>query len=286
MNKFMVKLPFYITNAFTTNPFEGNPAGVVLNADEIEKEKMQKIAAEIKASETAFVMESDKADYKIRFFSPKKEVSLCGHATIASFHTMMEEGIIRGKKFMVETMAGIINVYFMHNLIFMEQRPAVFRETEVEREIIAKALGIKEEEIAEYPIEGVSTGLFSLKVPINDLRAMEKMQPDFEKIKKVCSETSTGAIFAFTFETVEPQCYVHARCFAPLYGVNEDPVTGTANGALGVYLKKHKLLERNPYRAEQGIEMGRKGIVMVDVGEKVRIGGEACIVISGKIEIS
>ncbi len=280
----MAKIPFYLTNAFTKNPFEGNPAGVVLDADDMEKEKMQKISAEIKASETAFVMESDKADHKIRFFSPKREVSLCGHATIASFHTMMEEGMIRGEKFRVETMAGMINVYFIHDIIFMEQKPAVFRGIKVGKEEVARALGIKEGEIAEYPVEAVSTGLFSLNVPINSIEAMEKMKPDFEKIKDVCRKTSTGAIFAFTFETLDPRCYVHARCFAPLYGVNEDPVTGTANGALGAYLKKHKLLEKNPYRAEQGVEMGRKGIVMVDVRERVRVGGEACIVLRGKIE--
>jgi len=95
-----------------------------------------------------------------------------------------------------------------------------------------------------------------------------------------------GSIFAFTFETLNEDSFVHARCFAPLYGINEDPVTGTANGALGAYLKKHGLLKSMIYKSEQGYEIGRDGTVFVDVsGDKVKVGGKAYIALQGEVNL-
>ena len=280
----MVKVPFYLARAFTKNPLQGNPAGVVLDAEMLNDDEMQRIAAEIGASETAFVMKSNKADYRMRFFSPEIEVELCGHATIAAFHTMIEMGLMRSEKARVETRAGIINMEIIGKIVFMEQMPAIFKEVNIEKEKVAKSLGINGEYISDLPMESVSTGLFSLNVPIKNLEGMRKMNPDFEMVKEVCREAGAGSIFAFTFETIHQECMIHARCFAPLYGVNEDPATGTANAALGAYLKKHGLLEKNPYRVEQGIEMGREGKIIVEVGKRVRVGGEACLVMRGEIE--
>ncbi|KAA0002664.1 MAG: PhzF family phenazine biosynthesis protein, partial [Thermoplasmata archaeon] len=241
-------LPFYIVNAFTNKPFKGNPAGVVLHADDLDEKIMQKIASQLKCSETAFVMKSNKADYLLRFFSPLKEVDLCGHATIATFHTMAKEGLVRKNEIKTETKAGILGIEIRENEIFMEQAKPIFKEIDMEREKIANALRIEEKEIGNLPIEAVSTGLFSLNVPIKHLEIIQKMEPDFEKVKKICEESEVGALFAFTFETVSKECFVHSRCFAPLYGVNEDPVTGTANGALGAYLAKHGMLKSNKYK--------------------------------------
>lgn len=281
----MMKVPFYIVNAFTDKPFKGNPAGVVLQADELDYKTMQKIAAELKFSETAFVMNSQKADYKVRFFTPKKEVDLCGHATVATFHVLSKEGILRKNEVKMETKAGVLDIEIKGEEVFMEQAKPIFKEIKISRERIAEALGMDKSEIADLPIEAVSTGLFSLNIPIKSLQAMQNMKPHFDKIKEICIEIDVGLFFPFTFETVNKDCFVHARCFAPLYGINEDPVTGTANGALGAYLAKHGLLKNKTYRAEQGCETGREGIVSVEVNEKVKIGGKACITVKGKIEV-
>jgi len=278
-------LPFYIVNAFTNKPFKGNPAGVVLQADQLGKETMQKIASELKCSETAFIMNSQEADYKVRFFTPIKEVDLCGHATIATFHVMNKEGILRKEKIKMETNIGILGIEIKGKRIFMEQATPIFREVKVSREKIAKVLGINEYEIADLPIEAASTGLFSLNIPIKSLETMKNMKPDFEKIKEMCYTLEVGAFFVFTFETINKDCFVHVRCFAPLYGVNEDPVTGTANAALAAYLAKHRLLKNRVYKAEQGYEIGREGFVSVEVGERIKIGGEACIVMKGVIDL-
>jgi len=247
---------------------------------------MQVIAAELKCSETAFVMQSDRADFKVRFFSPLREVDLCGHATIATFYTMAELGIVRKSIITMETKAGILDIALRGGRIFMGQAKSVFRKVEIRVEEIADALGIMAGEIDDLSFEAVSTGLFSLNIPIKHLETMREMKPDFEKVKEVCGKVDVGALFAFTFETLNKDCLVHARCFAPLYGINEDPVTGTANGALGAYLKKHDLLKDSIYKAEQGYEMGRGGTVNVDVSEDmVKIGGEAYIAMQGKLSI-
>jgi len=278
-------MPFYIVNAFTDKPFKGNPAGVVLEGDRLNEKDMQKIASELKCSETAFVMESNKADFNVRFFSPLKEVELCGHATIATFYTMEELGFVRDKHLAMETKAGILDIEIREELVFMEQAMPVFKDGGISKEDAADALGIKAGEIGDLPIEAVSTGLFSLNVPIRDIETMEKMKPDFEKVKELCKRSGVGSIFPFTFETLNEDSFVHARCFAPLYGVNEDPVTGTANGALGAYLKKHSLLKSMSYKSEQGYEMGKDGIVFVDAsGDRIKVGGKAYIALQGKVD--
>ncbi len=279
-----MEVPFYIANAFTNKPFKGNPAGVVLEADLLNEKQMQRIAADLKCSETAFLMKSEKTDYKLRYFTPIKEVDLCGHATIATFYTMFKEGRLKEKEIKVETKAGIIGIE-IEDKIYMEQPKPVFKEVEINKEEIAESLGIEENKIEDLPIEAVSTGLFSLNIPIKDLETMQKMKPKFNKIKEICLKLGVGSFFAFTFETIDKSCFIHARCFAPLYGVNEDPVTGTANAALAAYLKKNDLLEKNEYKAEQGYEVGREGTVWVKINDKIKIGGEAYIVMKGKIEI-
>lgn len=279
-----MEVPFYIANAFTNKPFKGNPAGVVLEADLLNEKQMQRIAADLKCSETAFLMKSERADYKLRYFTPIKEVDLCGHATIATFYTMFKEGRLKEKEIKVETKAGIIGIE-IEDKIYMEQPKPVFKEVEINKEEIAESLGIEENKIEDLPIEAVSTGLFSLNIPIKDLETMQKMKPKFNKIKEICLKLGVGSFFAFTFETIDKSCFIHARCFAPLYGVNEDPVTGTANAALAAYLKKNDLLEKNEYKAEQGYEVGREGTVWVKINDKIKIGGEAYIVMKGKIEI-
>jgi len=279
-----MKIPFYVVNAFTDKPFNGNPAGVVLEADDLNRNLMQKIAAELKCSETAFVSTSKNDTFRVQFFSPLKEVDLCGHATIATFYTMAKLGILKESRVSMETNAGILQVEVKGDNIFMQQTKPVFKKAEMSLIDIAAALQVKEDTIGSLPIEAVSTGLFSLNVPITDLDAMQRMKPDFTAVAKICKKSDVGSLFAFTFDTINPDCLIHARCFAPLYGVNEDPVTGTANGALGAYLKRQGLLASSVYISEQGYEVGRAGVISVDVSEDaIKIGGTAFIAVQGEI---
>jgi len=281
-----MKIPFYVVNAFTNEPFKGNPAGVVLEADDLNRSLMHKMAAELKCSETAFVSTSKNAAFRVQFFSPLKEVDLCGHATIATFYTMAKSGILKESRVSMETNAGILPVDVRGDHIFMQQTKPAFKKADASLADIADALQINEDEIDSLPIEAVSTGLFSLNVPITDLDAMQHMKPDFTAVAKICKKSDVGSLFVFTFDTINPDCLIHARCFAPLYGINEDPVTGTANGALGAYLKKQGLLASSVYTSEQGCEIGKTGVITVDVSEDaVKIGGTAFIAIQGEISV-
>jgi len=279
-----VEVPFFVVNAFTDRAFMGNPAGVVPDATPLDEEQMQLLAAELKCSETAFVLPSSRAHYRIRFFTPLREVDLCGHATVAAFSVLRRQGSVSQGQVTMETGAGVLPIHIRGEQVFMEQAAPRFKEAPVAPEEVAQALRISPHEMDRHPLESVSTGLWSLPVPVARRRTLENMRPDFDAVAEVCRRCEVGALFVFTLDTLYPDCLVHARCFAPLYGVQEDPVTGTANGALGAYLHRHGLLERNPYTAEQGYEMGRGGLVTVEVApEKVRVGGGAYVARQGTL---
>lgn len=275
----------YIVDAFTTQSFAGNPAGVVPEADDLTSEVMQQIAAELRCSETAFGMDSDEADIQIRFFSPVREVDLCGHATVAAFHVLAETTELSGG-FTMETRAGVLPIEIRRDMVFMQQAEPSFRPVDCDDAEIARALDIDRAAIANLPVEAASTGLWSLNVPLVSRTAMEGLCPDYDFIRDVCIKNDVGALFAFTFDTVDKENLVHGRCFAPCYGIDEDPVMGTANGALGAYLRRHDLLEAMQYTAEQGYELGRTGIVHVDVsGSEIWVGGSAVITVAGELSL-
>ncbi|MGC9307914.1 MAG: PhzF family phenazine biosynthesis protein [Thermoplasmatota archaeon] len=275
----------YIVDAFTEQSFTGNPAGVVPQADGLTDESMQRIAAELRCSETAFILESDDAYLRIRFFTPVREVDLCGHATIAAFHVLATTTELP-RQITMETHVGVLPVGIRSGAVYMQQAQPAFRSLDIDTPALADALGLDESAIAGLPIEAASTGLWSLNVPLVSRTAIRHINPDFADIEDICIESDVGALFAFTFDTVDEKNLVHSRCFAPCYGVNEDPVTGTANGALGAYLRRHDLLESMQYTAEQGYELGRPGIVHVDVsGSEVWVGGSAVTTVSGHLNL-
>ena len=145
---------------------------------------------------------------------------------------------------------------------------------------LADSLKIKPENIDDsLPAQIVSTGLFTLPVCIKSFGVLKRMKPDFLKVKNFCKKISVGSIHAFTFDTIESRSVYHARNFAPVYGVNEDPVTGTANGAVCSYLVENGIVQERNLVCEQGDIIGRPGRVFVEVGRNlVRVGGKARIV--------
>ena len=136
------------------------------------------------------------------------------------------------------------------------------------------------------PKQIVSTGLFTLPLCVKSFDILKAINPDFEKIKKLCSRFGVGSFHLFTFDTVESDSIYHARNFAPVYGVNEDPVTGTANGAVCSYLIKNKIVKDGNLICEQGDIMGRPGRVFVEIDrDGVKVGGKARVVEEGEISV-
>lgn len=300
----MKRITIKQVDAFTTTPFLGNPAGVVTDANGLSEREMQFIAREMNVSETAFILPptSSKADVRIRWFTPATEVPLCGHATIAGFHALAEEkrlGMSRTRTyhFRLETKSGILPIEVKKSksktLIRFGLPVPKFQRAKIAVRTLAKVLNISTSQFDKcLPI--VVAG--NIYVPIERLGTILRMKPDFNRMLEVGSDEKIDGFSVFTTETVEPSSSIHSRFFAPYAGINEDPVTGSANGPLGVYLFEHGLLGKGDgtYRivGEQGDAIGRKGRVLIEVEVKYQrvhsatIGGQAVTVLQGEMVIS
>ncbi len=229
-----------------------------LNADKLNENQMKRIASEVGFSETAFIMNSDRADFKLRFFTPSEEVDLCGHATIASFYLLSVLGIISKGTYSQETKAGILNIDIEDDgTVYMTQPKPVFTDI-LDKDEVADSLNISADKISDIlPIETVSTGLPDIIVAVNSLKDLFSIDPDFDKISQVSKKHKAVGYHVFTFET-ELDSVAHSRNFAPLYGITEESATGTATGALASYLYKHNKISRDSLKTlnfEQGYSM-------------------------------
>lgn len=272
----------FVTKAFTQDPEKGNPAGVILDASNLTHSQMLAVAAVLGFSESAFVLPSDKAGFKVRFFTPKQEVPLCGHGTIATFFTLFHEGKITIDAEDVvtsqETSAGVLKVICRKNgLIIMEQTKPVFYDTVFDKNEIAKLLRISLDDLEDLPIQLVSTGSPKLMVPVRSLSVLEKIDPDLEAMKNFCANSEVRGFYPFTSETREGSDF-YARQFNPFAGIDEDPITGVAAGALGAYVVKHNIKDKREFVIEQGYLLNKDGKMYVKIeGDRVAVGGYAVI---------
>jgi PhzF family phenazine biosynthesis protein len=284
----------HILNAFTKNTQGGNPAGVVLEADNLSNNQMQRIAKKVGFSETAFVLKSDKADFKVQFFTPNGEVDLCGHATIATFFLMAKLELIQVGKYTQETKAGVLNIKVRPDgTIFMNQNTPQFFQV-IGKEEVADSLNVPIEVIdSDFPIQIVSTSSKNIIIPIKSVKDLLLIKPDFKKITKICKKHDAGGYHLFTLET-KFNSTAHCRSFVPRYGILEDPAHGTANGALSCYLwKYHKVDEQQIQNLiyEQGYSMAKPSEILVNLkieGEKiveVKVGGTVSTIQQKEIKI-
>ncbi len=270
-----MKKTIHIVKAFTKNKDEGNPAGIIFDADDLSDQQMIDITAQTGFSECAFIQKSSVSDYKVRFFSSKQEVNLCGHATIAFFSLIAPYQIAPIIKFKQETKAGILPVYCHKNgLIEMEQAQPEYYNFIVNKNDIAQLLHIPTSSIQGLP-QIVSTGSPKLIIPIDSLQTLFQIQPDFNGISEYCKYSGARGFYPYTTQTINPESDFHARQFNPLAGINEDPVTGIAAGALGAYIKHHQLSNKNQFIIEQGALLHKLGTIFVDTTFKILVGGYA-----------
>ena len=278
-----------LVDAFTDEPLTGNAAGVVPEADGLPTVSMQAIARELSVSETAFLLPSDVADRRIRYFTPTTEVDLCGHATVASHVHLHDEGVIGTGTHSVETNVGVIEVEIAADgTAWMTQDDPTIRPVDVDLDRVADALGIDPAAIREIdlPIERASTGLPFLIVPVVFLEPLNGADPDMAAIEALSTEYDATGIYVFTFDTIGAESTLHARMFAPAAGVPEDPVTGTASGAVAAYLRHHGAVDDlDDMCFEQGHAIDRFGRVSVDASEEIRIGGRAVTALDGQLAV-
>jgi len=295
----MAEYPIFIVDAFTNVAYAGNPAAVVFDADGLSDVQMQSIAREMNLSETAFVQTSSVANFRVRFFTPAKEIPLAGHPTIATMHALVEEGLIALEaaplRVTQELMVGVLPVDLARRggittIVMTQARPAFGDDISVDA--IAPVLGILPADLVPgVPCSVVSTGTPQAMVPVRSIDVLRRLSPDTRAMAELEQRHKFFSVHVFAMEAMDPANATHARHFAAGAGIAEDPVTGSATGGMGAYLWKHGLLRVPRFRAEQGHLMGRPGVVSVevegtgDIPTVVRISGTATTVLRGTIRV-
>ena len=292
----MTTYRFKQVDAFTSRPFYGNPVAVVLGADDLGDEEMQRIANWTNLSETTFVLMPTISGpaYRLRIFTPTHELPFAGHPTIGSCHAVLEAEVVAPKdgRLVQECGAGNLPLRIEGEgpqvRIYVEAPEAKFvREHKGLWKALSDALG---RPIGEWAAPtSFDNGPVWLFVRFDNESDVASIKPDMSLVAKVSLEQSVSGVAAFAFVD-GGEFTIHIRCFAPAFGVPEDPVTGSANAALPAYLAHHGMMARikREYVATQGTEMGRDGRVHVrvlDARGRAEIGGQAVTVIGGEIRV-
>ena len=285
---------FKQVDVFTDRPLYGNPVAVVLDADGIDPEEMQGIASWTNLSETTFVLKptTPEADYRLRIFTPTAELPFAGHPTVGSAHAALEAGVISGPTFRQECGAGVLPMSVTDGeagrCVAVEAPEAVFvKDFGDIADAISAALGTP---IASEPSPvAMNNGPIWLFVRLENSSDIAGLKPDMSAVAKLSRRHDLTGLAPFALLDGEgPR--VHIRCFAPAFGVPEDPVTGSANAALPAYLAHAGLLDAlgGEYVSTQGTELGRDGRVFVRVLDdqgRAEIGGHAVTVIEGEFRL-
>lgn len=270
----------FIVQAFTLDGRGGNGAGVVLEADSLTANQKLSIAARVGLSETAFVSRSECADFHLEYFTPVAEVDLCGHATIATFVLLHDQGLASGS-YTIETRSGILTIEVdPDGTIWMQQCLPSFLQ-QYPRSDFAQALpGARLH--PDLPVQAVSTGLPDIMLPMADIEALRDLRPDFDALVVLNERQQVVGIHAFALSGHDDPV-AECRNFAPCYGIPEESATGTSNCALACYLYRHHH-KASRYRFLQGLSMGSPSAIEVRLGIKdqqigsVWVGGKGRIV--------
>ena len=279
-------MDFYIVDAFTSEPFGGNPAGVVLLGKGTtfpNNALMLHIAAELRYSETAFVQQNDATEFTIRYFTPCSEVNLCGHATIAAFGVLRQTGIVAdGAVCLNHTLAGDLEVRIGQQ-VMMQMATPILVEKAIDTEKLHHIMAAEASLIWPLrPVLIVSTGLPDIILPVTDLQALEALCPDMEALSTLSKELGVVGVHAFALS--DDDFTAHVRNFAPLYDIPEESATGTANAALTYYLFKQGIIPPSAQcRFLQGEAMQRPSVVDTTLrnGTEIFVGGESFILAKG-----
>jgi len=281
-----------LVDAFTDEALAGNAAGVVPDADGLTEAQMQAVARELSVSETAFLTESDDADRRVRYFTPTTEVDLCGHATVAAHAHLLDDGVVAPGTHTLETNVGVLDVEVTEDgVVWMTQDDPEIERVDLDYDRVGDALGVDPAALrdvgADLPLAVASTGLPFLVVPVNFLEHVGGADPDLAAVEELCEAVDAVGVYAFSFDAVDRDSTLHGRAFVPLAGVPEDPVTGTASGAVGAYVREFDAFDDFPeeMRFEQGHFVDRPGHVRVRVDETVRVGGRATTALDGRLVV-
>lgn len=271
----------YQVDAFTNECFKGNPAGVCVLEEELEVRHMQLIAKEMNLSETAFVQSLEGKPinqtniFSLRWFTPKYEVDLCGHATIATSKILFNNIGIRNEQIIYETKSGRLIAHNTNKGIALDFPIDEPLNIDLSNDIL-EAIGI---EIFENAIIGKNTK--KLVIHLKTESEVLKLTPNFEKMKSLEFKMDVRGI-GITCIGNGKYDFI-SRYFNPWAGVNEDPVTGSVHTLLASYWGE--LLNKNEMKAYQASDRGGEIVLRILSGDRVELIGQAVVVLKGELYI-
>jgi trans-2,3-dihydro-3-hydroxyanthranilate isomerase len=293
----MSGLVFYLVDVFAEERYAGNQLAVVRGAGLLSSERMQEIANEMHFSETTFILSDQQRNggYDVRIFTPSTEVPFAGHPTLGTAYVIKHFVIAEDAGSVVLNLkVGQIQVRFEkgrgnQEIVWMKQKSPVFGKTfSVAR--LAPVLNLDEADFdGRYPVQEVSTGLPFIIVPLKTLDAVRRARVNMDRLLELAKEVQAG-ILVFCPETYKEENSLNVRVFVDLFGISEDPATGSGNGCLAGYLSHHCYFgsDKVDVRVEQGYEVKRPSLLLLRAESKgskidVHVGGKVFLVASGKL---
>jgi trans-2,3-dihydro-3-hydroxyanthranilate isomerase len=300
----MRKVHFIQADVFSDSPFGGNPVVVVPDPGPISAEEMQALARGMNFAETGFVVDpSDpSAAFGLRCYTPTTEVVFSGHQLLGTAYVLAMLGRVKLDEpvshVLAETGDGLHPVTFTSadgevSRVSIVERGADFLQAVEDYGALAAALSIDPMEIVQtgLPVQVVQTELACVVVPVRRLATVREMMPVGQSVDKVLQDCGGVCALVYTTETLSAANDVHVRVFAPALGIEEDPATATANGALAAYLVNHGAVDAQPVarlRSEQGSEMGRPSVIEMEVDTAsdpptIHVGGRVARSVEGSV---
>lgn len=280
---------FVVVDVFTTVPLKGNPVAVLLDAEDLDADAMQRLAAWTNLSETVCVLPptTPDASYRVRIFTPRDELAFAGHPALGTAHAVVEAGIVAGATLQQECGAGVLPLRLDDGRFWVRTPPARVHDEDHETlRVVEEMLGAPI--LRATGARTVDLGPSWLVVQVDEVAALRGARPDYVGIEGLSRDLGLTGITAFAVDPQgEPRVVV--RSFAPASGIAEDPVCGSGNASVAAFLSAAGRLERfgRTWTASQGREVGRDGVVAVRVADDgaIEVGGTAVTVVRGTLRL-
>jgi len=293
----MGRLSFYIVDVFAEEKYAGNQLAVFRSGNTLADIDMQRIAKEMNFSETPFILSETQREggFDVRIFTPLREVPFAGHPTLGTAHIIRKEIVPESAgKIVLNLKVGQIPVTFgsvveHETTYWMQQIEPIFGKT-LSAEVIAPVLNLSASEIDDrFPIEEVSTGLPHILVPLRNLESLKRARVAQDKYFQLIENRWAKPILIFCPQPHHSQNDICVRMFADIFGIREDPATGSGNGCLAGYFVRHRYWgrEKIDIRSEQGYEIGRPSLLFLRAEEldgkiSISVGGRAITIAKGE----
>lgn len=292
----MSKLITGLIDVFADDPLTGNPLAVVEGADRLPDDMLRRIAGEFNQAETTFLMNSDRADWKLRSFTANgTEIYGAGHNALGAWLWLGDHGRLGAldtpTTFQQEIGRDVLPIVLerrdgrIHGRMCQAKLKLSDPLTEAEP-FLSKALALLADDLVPHPAARVAdTGAGHLMVRVRNAAAVDRAEPNAEQLLSVLKSAGAEGCYVYAFDAAAPQT-AYARFFNPTVGLWEDAATGTAAGPLCGYLGSESLLgPEQTLVIEQGVRMGRRSLLHVRLTPDPELSGTGVVVLRGMLEV-